>query len=227
MPRIKNPQQFYGLHLVLFEELRNHIQKQGYDFSYPSNPAVRHPNAQRIPGAELPNRDEILILIRVAENPGDLYRHITCASTIKSFGLLFAKWPDEILDILRFIRAKLAYFRETNAGIATLFLRTHSLIVNKRGEKIAIKNMTDKDIATHLTEITKHPTCPKFNMPTSSVKMARQKIAREDREKFFFSEHPQCQEFIRTGGLTIDGKKVLPPDPRIQRLLRSLAKGKK
>jgi hypothetical protein len=210
MPRLKNSQQFYGLRLVLFDDLQKRIRRRGYDFSLPSNPAMRHPNATRIPGAELPCRDDILTLIRVAESPRDLSWYRSFAPTVKAFGVLFAKWPDEVLDILCFIRAKLTDWRKNQAGLAKRFLRTHRIVVNNKGKTIAVADMTDKDIARHLTR-------PGLNVSPDSVKKARQTIAREDREKFIFTEHPKIQAFMRTG----------QSKPNLTRLLRSHAKGKK
>ena len=221
MPRLKTPQQFGGLHLVLHDDLQRYFKRRRYDFSLPSNPALRPPHSARMPGACVPlNRDEILMLIRVAERPDYLSSCRSCERTLKAFGILFAKWPDEVLDILRFIRMKLAYLNTTEAGRATLFLRTHSYISNAKGNKIAVATMTDNEIAQHLTQ-------PGFNMKPTNVKMARQKIAREDKRKFFFTENPQIQAFYRgTGGMIRKGKKTGQPNAKLKRLLQAAAKGK-
>jgi hypothetical protein len=79
--------------------------------------------------------------------------------------------------------------------------------------------MTDCDIARYLTR-------PGLTVPTDSVKKARQAITREDRETYYW-EHPQRQEFLRTGAVIIDGERVYPPDPRLEHLFPSPAKGKK
>jgi hypothetical protein len=222
MPRLKTPQQFYGLHLALFDELQKHIERRGYDFCLPSNPARRPLHSAAMPGARVPlNRDEILTLIRVAAHPDYLASYRLFAKTVKDFGVLFAKWPDEVLDILCFIRAKLADWSNSQAGLVTKFLRTHSFIVNNKGKNIAVANMTDKDIARHLTR-------PDLSVSPDSVKRARQRIAREDDEKFFFTEHPQVQEFMRgTGGMIRKGKNAGQPNAKLKRLLRLHAKGKK
>jgi hypothetical protein len=209
MPRRKTPQQFGGLHLALYDKLQKHIKLRGYDFSIPSNPAMRGPLSAPMPGASVPlNRNEMLTLIRVAEKPNYLACYRSCEKTVRAFGVLFAKWPDEVLDILCFIREMLA--DETQAGRVTRFLRTHSWFKNDKGEFIGVANMTDGEIAQHLTR-------PGLSVSPDSVKMARQKIAREDGEKFFFTEHPQVQEFMRTGVM----------NPKLKRLLRLHAKGKK
>jgi hypothetical protein len=99
-------------------------------------------------------------------------------------------------------------------------LRTHRYIRDSKGKEIAVADMTDCDIARYLTR-------PGFDVPTASVKKARQAITREDREVFNYSEHPQRQEFMRTGAVTIDGERVYPPDPRLEHLFPSPGKGKK
>jgi hypothetical protein len=217
MPRAKTPQQFYGLRLLLMGELAKYIRRKGYDFSVASNPDM--PRGKPITGAALPNRDDVLTLIRVAKSPRDLLRPISCAATVKSFSILFAKWPDEVLDILRFIRERLAYTGKNQSGRVKWFLRTHRYIRDSKGKEIAVADMTDCDIARYLTR-------PGLTVPTDSVKKARQAITREDRETYYW-EHPQRQEFLRTGAVIIDGERVYPPDPRLEHLFPSPAKGKK
>lgn len=222
MPRLKTPQQFGGLHLVLSADLEKHIRQQGYDFSLPSNPVLRRSYSAPMRGARVPlTRDEILTLIRVAEKPTYLAKYRSCEHTVRAVGALFAKWPDEVLDILRFIRAKLKHYNNTQAGTVTVFLRTHRWFKNAKGEIIAVANMTDGEIARHLTR-------PGLGISSDSVKMARQRIAKEDKQTFFFTEHPQIQEFMRgTGGMIRKGKNAGQPNARLKRLLRSHAKGKK
>jgi hypothetical protein len=198
-------------------ELAEYIRRKGYDFSVASNPDM--PRGEPIPGAEMPNCEDVLTLIRVAKSPRDLLFPKSRAPTVKAFSVLFAKWPDEVLDILRFIRERLAYAGKNQSGRVRWFLRTHRYIRDSKGKEIAVADMTDCDIARYLTR-------PGLTVPTDSVKKARQAITREDRETYYW-EHPQRQEFLRTGAVIIDGERVYPPDPRLEHLFPSPAKGKK
>jgi hypothetical protein len=190
MPRKKTPQEFYGLHLALAPELGEYINARGYIGIF--------------------HRTTTLLLLRIARHPEILSYYQRHADDIKSFGSLFTKHPDEILDVLCFMRKTLAEWKKDQAGFIRIFLRTHATVKNAKGELVSIGSLTDGELAQHLTDEAG------FNITTASVKWERQKIAKVDKSPIGFYEHPEAQQFMRDGVRS----------PALERLLLKFSKGK-
>jgi hypothetical protein len=190
MPRKKIFQEFYGLHLALAPELGEYINSRGYNGIF--------------------HRTTTLLLLRIARHPEILSSYQHRADDIKSFGSLFTKHPDAVLDVLSFMRKTLAEWKKDQAGFIRIFLRTHATVKTTKGELVSIGRLTDGELAQHLTEEAG------FNITTASVKRERQKIVKVDKSPIGFYEHPEAQQFIRDGIKT----------PAYERLLQSFFKGK-
>ena len=190
MPRRKIVQEFYGLHLALAQELGKYISSRGYVGIF--------------------HRTTTLLLLRIAEHPHILSSYQNCADDIKSFGSLFTKYPDEVLDVLSFMRKTLAEWKKDQAGFIRIFLRTHATVKTKRGGLVSIDGLTDGELAQHLSDEAG------FNITTASVKRERQNVSKLDKSPLGFYEHPEAQQYMRDGIKT----------PALEELLRKFQKGK-
>ena len=163
MPRLKKTQEFYGLHLAIAPELEKHIGKRGYA------------------GLGIFHRETTLLLLRIASRPETLTYYQRHADKIKSFGSLYAKHPDAVLDILCFIRKTLADWRKEQAGFVRMFLRTHSFVSNTKKQLMSIACMTDKELAHYLSNEAG------FGITANSVKRERQCVVEIDRNFHVFT----------------------------------------
>ncbi|HLX96242.1 MAG TPA: hypothetical protein VKU37_10915 [Verrucomicrobiae bacterium] len=178
MARRKKFQEFYGLHLAIAPELTKYIEKRGYSV------------------VGFFHREITLLLLRIASRPETLTYCKRHAGKIKSFGSFYTKHPDAVLDILCFIRKTLAVWRKEQAGFVRVFLRTHSVMSDKKGQLVSIAGMTDKELALYLSNKAG------FAITANSVKRERQRVIEIDNGIFGFHEHAEVQQFYRDGKMT-------------------------
>jgi hypothetical protein len=177
MPQRKKSQEFYGLHLAIAPELGKYLQKRGY-----ANLGIFH-------------RETTLLLLRMASRPETLtFQHR--ANKVKSFCQLYAKHPDEVLDVLCFMRRTLADWKKNQAGYVRIFLRTHSILTSKDKQLVAVSSLTDKELAVYLSKEAG------FQITDKSVKRERQRIFKVDKGPLGFNEHPEVQQYYRDGVVT-------------------------
>ncbi|HTX21152.1 MAG TPA: hypothetical protein VMD27_04705 [Candidatus Aquilonibacter sp.] len=225
MPRVKTSQQFVGLHLAILyhQEVRKFAAKA----------------AGKIHGKE-----EYLVLIRVAMTPY-FFADAHWQAHVKSFGRIYARQPDEVLDFMRLVRNILSKWNRTQAGKVIKFCYEHrtAIVEERRRQYDNNGKLTAIIVRDKLWD--KEKTIPVSNLPadeaekmafpklvavgslldkdlaklldvkTDSVKKARQEIARIDKEMAYW-EHPAVVHYMKTGEIT----------PELKRLQEARRKGK-
>ena len=184
MPRVKTPQERWGLYASLGIELAKHVYKARYS-RFNLDP------------------DLTKMLIRVAASPAILTSPKRHADDVLAFHRAYARTPDAVLGCLTFLRKTIADWKKYPAGFARLFLRQHALrwSTSKNGQPVPVSSMTAQELADYLTPIAVFP------ISDQDVKKARQQIVKEDRD-FGIFERPEVQQYFRDG-LTPELKRQL------------------
>lgn len=219
MPQRKKRQVFYGIHNALL------YHPEVIKF------AAKRPGMFRV-------KEEFLVLVKAAAQPRYFTNFRSPSDFISSFGQIYTRQPDDVLDFMRLIRRIFAKWDKTQAGKVILFCFSHrSAIVESRredldekGNRIAIIVKSNLDGTEKRIPVSNLPPekiqellIPKIRDKDSlldkelatllsvnpdSVKKARQVISRLEKQMEFW-ENPEVVNFIKTGIMTLGCKRLV------------------
>jgi hypothetical protein len=227
MPQKKKSQEFFGIHHAL-----------AFD------PAVKKFAAQR-PGV-IRGTKELSIVTEAATREFFFADLSFTKKRVVSFGRIYARQPDAVLDFMRLVRKIMSKWRKTESGKVKEFLLTHQTVFvdNRRPiyddngnciamivksklddteERISVSNLTPDKVdeltrskLVAVSSLLDKEIATLLNVKPESVKKARQSIARQDKQIAFW-ENPEVVRYMQTGIIT----------PKLKRIWRMRSKGKK
>jgi hypothetical protein len=218
MPQKKRSQEIFGIHRALA-----------------FNPEVKK-FAMRWPGVIQGTR-ELAIVFKAVTQKFFFADLSSRKKDVVSFGRIYAREPDAVLDLMKIVRKILAKWQSSEAGIVKVFLLTHQTVsidqrrqeFDKNGDCVAIIVKSKLDDSQECIRVSSLPhdkinelTYSKLaavsslldkeiatllNVKPESVKKARQSIARQD-EQIAFWENPEVVRYMQTGVITPKLKRI-------------------
>lgn len=212
MPRIKKSQEFYGIHHAL-------------NF----HPDVKKFAEQR-PGV-FGGKEEFSILVEAATRPFFFTNLRLGKKLVESFGRIYARQPDDVLEFMRLVRKIASKMDKTESGKVRTFLLTHQTVfldsrrphydlsgnlvevivrdkLYDKEKHVPVSNLTPDKVDELLRQklvavasLTDKEIAILLNVKPESVKKARQSIIRQDRQIAFW-ENPDFVRYMQTGIVT-------------------------
>ncbi|MGA3269357.1 MAG: hypothetical protein ABSE16_21400 [Verrucomicrobiota bacterium] len=227
MPQKKKSQEFFGIHhaLAFHPDIKRFAEQR---------PGVIRGTKELKTIFEAATREFFFLNFR----PGN--------ESLLSFGKIYARHPDDVLDLMKLIRNILSKWRKSKSGIVRVFLLTHRTVfvekcapiyddngsciavivkslLDDTEKRISVPNLTadklDEFMCARLVAVDSlldKQIATLLNVKPESVKKARQAIARQD-EQIAFWQNPEVVRYMQTGVIT----------PKLKHIWRMRAKGKK